>query len=317
MNKVVWFFYAVDYTLRQKMPWYDKHKRYCKRPILEAQKASDEMVKLLKAGKPFAAGRLGLFELAAMRMYEFGKKNKYQIVMDNIYNCAGFFPNELELGTHFTEVMTDSLKEMDLLACNRNLCENYFINQYMPGNSKVSENFDLFEIAKLEHSWSSALEGKKVLVVTPFVESVRKQYEIREKLFPGTDILPSFELSTYQSLMTVGDLRDERFATWFDALSFMKEEILKLDFDVALLGCGAYGFPLAAEIKKAGKQAIHMGGILQILFGIMGKRWDGTRTGSEIHIREDIAKYYNENWIYPIEEKPIEAGKVEYGPYWQ
>ena len=26
------------------------------------------------------------------------------------------------------------------------------------------------------------------------------------------------------------------------------------------LGCGAYGFPLAAHVKRMGKKAIHMGG---------------------------------------------------------
>lgn len=285
--------------------------------MLPSQEVSNRLAALLKTNQPFAAGRLGLFELAAMRMYEFGKQEKYKLVMDNIYNCAGFFPNDIRLGPQFCSTMTEAMREMDILACNRNLCENYFINHYMPKRSLIAEDFDLFEIAKLSPSWSSALKGKKVLVVTPFTKSVNAQYQKRELLFPGTDILPEFELITYQSLMTVGDLKDERFATWFEALEFMKREILELDFDVALLGCGAYGFPLASEIKKAGRQAIHMGGILQILFGIMGKRWDGTRTGNKIKIREDIAKYYNENWIYPLEEKPAEAGKVEYGPYWK
>lgn len=317
MKQVTWFFYAVDYVLRQKSAQYRKRKKYCKQILLEDQKASEELGEWIEKGEPLAAGRLGLFELAVMRMYEFHKKKKYPLVMENLYNCAGFFPKDINLGEDFRKVMCDSLGQMDLLACNRNILENYFINQYMPSTSVAAESFTVFEPARLEKPWMAKLKGKKVLVVTPFVDSVEQQYKKRELLFPGTDILPEFKLLTYRSLMTVGDLRDERFDTWFEALTYMKEEILKLDFDIALLGCGAYGFPLAAEIKKAGKQAIHMGGVLQILFGIMGKRWDGTRTGKEIHIREDIAKYYNEAWIYPVEEKPAEAGKVEYGPYWR
>lgn len=58
-----------------------------------------------------------------------------------------------------------------------------------------------------------------------------------------------------------------------------------------------------------------MEGSLQILFGIMGKRWDGSVFGGKM--REDVAKYYNDNWIYPIEERPVDASKVEYGPYWK
>ena len=317
MNKLVWTIYAVDYVLRHKIKCYGKYKKYTKCQYLEDQQAGDELAKMIVSGQPLAAGRLGLFELAAMRMYEFGKKDKYKTVMDNIYNCAGFFPNDIALGEQFTKVMTDAMKEMDLVAANHNLCENYFMNRYMYPGSMVSKSFDVFEVCRLAPSWTCALAGKKVLVVTSFPDSVKHQYARREMLFPGTDILPEFELSTYQALMTVGDMRDERFANWFEALDYMKCEILAMDFDIALLGCGAYGFPLAAEIKKAGRQAVHMGGVLQILFGIMGKRWDGTRIGKEIDIREDIAKYYNENWIYPLEEKPKEAGKVEYGPYWK
>lgn len=315
-SKLIWMLYAIDYVFRKKSRIYGRRK-YCNRSTIPDNQASKHLSELLLSNEPFAAGRFGLFEIAAMRMYEFGIRKKYTIVMDNIYNCAGFFPNDIELGRHFLDVMIEACKEMDIFAASRQLCENYFINTYMSKNVCVAESFGLFEICNLSDCWTKNLKGKKVLVVTPFTESVKSQYKKREKLFPGTNILPEFELLTYRSLMTVGDIRDERFETWFDALEFMKKEILLLDFDVALLGCGAYGFPLAAEIKRAGKQAIHMGGILQILFGIMGKRWDGTRIGNEIHIREDIAKYYNDNWIYPLEERPKDADKVEYGPYWK
>ena len=316
-SKLVWLGYAIDFVLRSKIPFYKNNKRYSKTRLLDYNKASLELIDLINSGKPFAAGRMGLFELAAMRMYEFNKSDKYQLVMDNIYNCAGFFPNDISLGKKFTDVQKDALKQMDLLACSENLCENYFINTCMNKSAATTLTFDVFDVCRLEKSWSSALKGKKVLVVLPFDESVRQQYAKRENLFKGSDILPEFELITYKPLMTVGDMKDSRFNSWFEALDFMKKEILAIDFDIALLGCGAYGFPLASEIKKSGRSAIHVGGALQILFGIMGKRWDGTRTGNEIHIREDIAKYYNEYWTYPIEEKPEGAGKVEYGPYWK
>lgn len=313
-----WFRYAADYTMRRKSRWYRQHKKYVKRRMLDPEAAGSLLAKMIESGQPLAAGRIGLFEMAAMRMYEFGIEKKYPLVMDNIYNCAGFFPNDTGLGERFLLVMEESLKEMDMLAPFHQFCEDYFIDRYTKKDIVISESAELFEICRLEHVWTNALKGKKVLVISPFTETIKHQYGKRELLFPGKEILPEFgELLTYQSLMTVGDMKDERFTTWFDALDFMKREILGMDFDVALLGCGAYGFPLAAEIKKAGKQAVHMGGILQILFGIMGKRWDGTRNGGAFHIREDIAKYYNDAWTYPMEEKPKEASKVEYGPYWQ
>ena len=98
------------------------------------------------------------------------------------------------------------------------------------------------------------------------------------------------------------------FENWFQALEFMKDQILKKDFDIALIGCGAYGFPLAAHVKKIGKQAIHMGGSLQILFGIKGKRWDNHPV---------ISKFYNEHWVRPrAEDKPKKSHLVEDDCYW-
>ena len=64
------------------------------------------------------------------------------------------------------------------------------------------------------------------------------------------------------------------FSNWFETLDALTEETYKLDFDIALIGCGAYGFPLASRIKNLGKKSIHLGGATQVMFGIKGKRWD-------------------------------------------
>jgi hypothetical protein len=77
---------------------------------------------------------------------------------------------------------------------------------------------------------------------------------------------------------------------------------------VALLGCGAYGLPLAAAIKRSGRQAIHLGGALQVLFGIRGRRWEQI---------PKIAALMNDHWIRPSEaETPVSAVRVDQGCYW-
>ena len=87
----------------------------------------------------------------------------------------------------------------------------------------------------------------------------------------------------------------------------MYNEALKIDFDVAIIGCGAYGFPLAAKLKRAGKITIHLGGAVQILFGIKGSRWDNG----------EVSKFYNEYWVRPDDkDKPQNANNVENGCYW-
>ena len=55
----------------------------------------------------------------------------------------------------------------------------------------------------------------------------------------------------------------------------MCNDIKDLDFDIALLGCGGYGLPLCNFIyTKMKKSAIYIGGGLQLLFGVMGQRWE-------------------------------------------
>lgn len=315
-KRLTWGRYAARRILDKKFHIKPRADRYAGRQMSDIDTASDKIKEYLKSGKAFMAGRLGLFETAVMRMYEFEIKKKYALTMENLYNCAGFFPNDITLGNRFNEVMQDALSQTDVYARNEQFLEDYFISKCLPEESCIGRTFGVFDVFDLKDSWSSALAGKKVLVVSPFTESISSQYEKREKLFAGTDILPAFELKTYKSLLTVGDLKDDRFDNWFEALDHMKREILAIDFDVALLGCGAYGFPLAAEIKRSGRQAIHMGGVLQILFGVMGRRWDGSRFGGLDKMPEGLKKYYNDAWIYPLEGKPKEAGKVEYGPYW-
>ena len=146
-------------------------------------------------------------------------------------------------------------------------------------------------------------------MIHPFAETIKKQYEKREALFENPEILPELKvLNTVKAVQTIAGCQDDRFATWFEALEWMYEEAMKTDFDVAIIGCGAYGFPLAARIKAAGRQAIHMGGATQLLFGIKGHRWD------EYPL---ISRLYKESWVRPDEkEKPMQAEKVEEGCYW-
>jgi hypothetical protein len=79
-------------------------------------------------------------------------------------------------------------------------------------------------------------------------------------------------------------------------------------FDVALLGCGAAGIPLAVHAKRLGKIGVHTGGPTQLLFGIRGGRWD---------TRPEFQPFFNDAWVRPKpDETPKEAPKVDKGGYW-
>ena len=144
---------------------------------------------------------------------------------------------------------------------------------------------------------------KKVLVIHPFKKSILQQYEKRRLLFSNPRMLPDFDLKIIQAVQSIGGQTSE-YKDWFEALESMKRKISETDFDIALIGAGAYGFPLAAHVKRIGKKAVHLGGILQMLFGIYGNRWKES-------------PLINEHWIRPSqEETPAAAEKVENSTYW-
>jgi hypothetical protein len=159
--------------------------------------------------------------------------------------------------------------------------------------------------------WTKALKGKKVLVVHPFANTIERQYQKRQLLFKD-DLLPQFQLSTVKAVQSIAGIQTE-FADWFEALDYMKSEIDKHDYDICLIGCGAYGFPLAAHVKRRGKKSVHLGGSLQLLFGIRGKRWENENYNNQYN----YARLMNEHWVKPSdEETPQSAVKVEGACYW-
>jgi hypothetical protein len=151
------------------------------------------------------------------------------------------------------------------------------------------------------------LAGLKVLVVHPFVDSIRHQYSRRSELFADQRVLPGFELDLLKPPQTLAPAFC-KFSSWLQAMDHLDAQVLERSFDVALIGCGAYGLPLAAAIKRSGRQAIHLGGALQLLFGIRGRRWDAF---------PQFQKLFTAAWRRPsADEVPISAENVEGGCYW-
>ena len=292
--------------------------RFAHKSVMSSAKTNDYLYARIMSGEPFLACRFGNTELQTvvgnLKVKILGHSREADEYLNKWFtrlgNGAGFFPVDYLYLDRFCDCILDAVANADLLAMWHLNMEDFVIEEYAP-------DVDLTFLFRLEpwlarkNPWSAALRGKKVLVIHPFEDTIRSQYRNREKIFPGTDILPEFELKTLKAVQTIAGERDERFSNWFEALDYMFEEAMKIDFDIAIIGCGAYGMPLATKIKKAGKQAIHLGGATQLLFGIKGKRW-------EENYPSKIATWFNEYWVYPAEsEKPKNASTVEMGCYWK
>lgn len=298
----------------------------------DPDKASDMIYQLLTSDKPCMIARFGSTELNCITNYISIHSAKHSIGnfirgkeeqwwwnekgIQHMKNCSGFFPNDKDNIKKFCQLMLEDSKEVDLLGSWRP--NERAMEDYLPKSlSKV-------ELAYMEpfwsdNPWSRALAGKKVLVIHPFAQLIENQYNNnRIHLFKNSAVLPSFELMTIQAVQSLGG-ESSQYNNWFDALQWMLDEMDKFNYDICLIGCGAYGFPLAAHAKRMGKKAIHLGGALQLLFGIRGKRWEDPTYG----VKEWGLPYgfytsiMNDYWIKPGDTfKPKNAQQVEGACYW-
>jgi hypothetical protein len=289
--------------------------------IISIKEYSNKLIHdALISNKPLMIARLGSNELKCVLNYlavHYKKKNikeyikgkapawwwEKQMIKD-MQEVAGFFPGKIEFFERFSEMMLEDMLQVDILGSWR--LEERFVSDRLLNSKKVMlEDLEPFFVS---NPWTKALKGKKVLVVHPFAETIRKQYSLRTKLFDN-DLLPEFDLLTLKAVQSYA-YNDTSFKNWFEALEWMKKEIDNIDYDICILGCGAYGFPLAAHVKRMGKKAIHLGGITQFLFGIKGRRWEN-------YIVYPYTNLYNEYWVRPGEnEKPTNVNLVEGGCYW-
>ena len=294
-------------------------------PLITNDDANATISKAIQSATPYMIARLGSVEIKPLLYYSELKhfqtsklrklyfagdidyifdKEKYDSYMaDILHNNAGFFPKKTELLGAFADRMLQDIGEMDLCGA--------WLNEYLL-RDKFKKNTLFCELGALEPydyatPWTESLTGKKVLVIHPFTSTIEKQFNQREKIWANPMILPAFSLSTIRAVQSIAG-ETVTYDTWFSALEDMERNMDNLDYDVALIGCGAYGLPLAAHAKRTGHIGIHLGGPLQILFGIKGRRWDNIPS---------VSRYYNEYWVRPSEnETPERNHVVENGCYW-
>lgn len=264
--------------------------------LLSKKKAEKIISKKIVSGKPFMLARYGSNEFR--NLFE---KGEFNVLCSN----AGFFPNEKKFLKKFREIYIQSSKKIDFLAVmnyKMHFLKKRKLLRNLPNIKYITPTINITGPGK---KWLKSLKNKKILIIHPFKATIEKQMGKRKEL----KILPKLKnFQIIKAVQTIAGNPDPRFKTWFEALDYMKKEIGKRkdSFDIAIIGCGAYGLPLAAHVKSIGKQGLHLAGSTQLLFGIKGKRWENSK---EIK--------FNKYWINPLEEdKPKNPERIEGGAYW-
>lgn len=155
-----------------------------------------------------------------------------------------------------------------------------------------------------------AMKGKRVLIVSPFVQSIQEKLKNRALIYDGVDLFPDCSFLFIVPPLTNGDNPSEDFGVELERF-FRRLDELRGEYDIALLSCGGYANPIANYIYENHEaSAIYVGGVLQMYFGIYGVRW--------LKERADVLKLFmNENWSRPSAvEKPQNYGSIENGCYW-
>lgn len=289
----------------------------------KSEEANEILKNIILKNEPFMCARFGSTESRAILNFQLKKKKisdfhaslkhikgkmniywkEHPKFLNNLIELSGFFPKDENLLENFVNLYTSDIKNLDLLG----VWNEYEEFLQVPMDTKLCKIREL-EPWFYNEPWTAALEGKKVLVIHPFEETIKKQYQKKEKLYENENILPNFELKTIKAVQTIAGEKSE-FKDWFEALESMKNQMEEIDFNIAIIGCGAYGFPLASHAKKLGKVGIHLGGVTQLLFGIKGKRWEEWKHYTELRKNE------GESWVY-ANEIPKDYKKIENGCYW-
>lgn len=283
------------------------------------QAANDRIRELLEADAPCLVSRLGKTETETVMAYLYKDQfmwpwerayrflsmdlryKGWKKIAPKVCTLSGVFPPTPDLLESFCKIYLSSMSQIDLVGSWLHM--EILLKDRMEPLQRIP--FPDLEPYRHESPWSQALKGKKVLVIHPFEASISQQYAKRELLFENLHTLPEFQLTILKAVQSLGGKSE--FPTWLEALESMKQKIATTDFDVALIGAGAYGLPLGAYVKSIGKKAVHLGGALQTLFGIYGKR----------HLTKGDTSLINEHWIRPLGCDRIENYKsVEDGCYW-
>lgn len=286
--------------------------------ILSLEESNQILKSFIDSNKPFTIVRIGNSEANAS-LAILNKKKPNQKEMYDLENNAGIYsktPKHVEI---YAKQYNTAIEKADCMACFNKLYVNQQ-NEYLRRWPKPSLHYELLEpyycIEKGIVPWSHSLANKKVLIVNPFVDTFKKQVE-NGFHFYGEDAADEKRMFVkdqkfvfYKSYSTLGG--NHVHNNWYQTFGIMCNDIKQLDFDIALLGCGGYGLPLCNYIKSLGKSAIYIGGALQLLFGVNGRRW------SNNDFIKEISSLPGNKWTWPDDSETIKnKNGIENGCYWK
>ena len=269
--------------------------------------------------EPCAIGKIGTSELLMLEYTErwirlsWPHPASWRRPAERLFHSGGLFPVQKSIFNEFVFEYSKTVQSLDLVAqwqASRTYeaaFEQAILNRLCP--HAIRMGFRLLQFFTPRAPWLDDLAKLRWLVIHPFDQTIRAQLPNLSKLGVYSSAAKSHlqDRALDTSIIACPQLPymvPPRHRDWFEALDDLKAQMEKETFDIALVGAGAWSLPLVAHAKKLGKKGIHLGGSLQLLFGIKGGRYDNNGI-------------YNEAWTRPLpSEVPPNFKKMEQGAYW-
>jgi len=276
------------------------------KPFIQRTELIQSIHESVVQSKGFAMGKLGFSEQCLLGYLPFKRKDPTSVQLKAYeamlrYHCEnqfGVFPTDEDFLQEFAHFYLPHILQLDILGLFQAEQEEKIIKDI-----GLQARFIPYQLTEPDRSipaddsncYLRYFNGKKLLFISPFSDLLKSRARkevfeqvwsnIQKKWFYPWEV-HSIEIPYSYGSSTQTHQKYHNSINLFDAIC---EKMETTDFDVALIGAGALGLPLASYIKKQGKIAISLGGHLQVLFGIGGGRWN----------RDEFFKshYINNAWI--------------------
>ena len=294
-------------------------RRLCNRRAgnLDNPRSQAWITEALVRRDPCAIGKIGTTELMGMEYLNrwiqlpWPANASWKRPARRLYSNAGVFPVRRDIYHRWAGVYREAVRELDFVAQWQppgsflEAYEQAFFNRELPKAVRGS----FVGLEPVGAAWLRPMAELRWLVVSPFCGTTKSQ-------LPKLALLNVFHGVEPQVLAKAA--RSCRFVPcpqlpymvppvhrdWFHGLEEMQATMNTIDFDVAIIGAGAWSIPLAVHAKKLGRIGIHLGGTVNLLFGIRGGRFEDRGL-------------YNDHWIRPLpSECPANHKLLENGAYW-
>lgn len=288
----------------------------------------DDLRTALREETGYAAGRLSyshVYRLSYRLMSErlrypehFLREGVPRLHFESL-NQLGIYPADLDFYPRFDTFWVGHLRNLDVVGLfpDRLGPSTRILDHYgVPGKRMDyhEQEPDRSVPSREEHCYLPLFRGRRVLLVCPFAELLRERAtpETFEAVWARTgkrwfhpDSVDALEIPYGFARETHARHPD----TVLDLFSAIEQKITEREFDIALIGAAGLAVPIASTVKSLGRIAIDLGGHIQILFGVLGKRWR--------HWQDWQESYFNDAWIdMPARYRPVESDVCDSGAYW-